>query len=173
MDKENDVYTLRTGNAEKKAEFKERTRKLKEEKNISQREIYEAGLKVYEKGNSEAQILNRRNKTIAERDTFFNLFIERNKLIIAYNRQLRNKNKRYKDYTDEKDVINVFDEEGRELDAIPNNQDKIKYKQLKFWFVKCITVYVIHIFFLLFFNRAKWINYCYFIFICANLILFF
>ena len=81
--KENDVYTLRVGNADKKADFKSRTQKLKEEKNITQREIYEAGLRVYEKGNSEAQILNRRNKTIAERDTLFNLFIQKNKLIVA------------------------------------------------------------------------------------------
>ena len=131
--KENDVYTLRVGNADKKADFKSRTQKLKEEKNITQREIYEAGLRVYEKGNSEAQILNRRNKTIAERDTLFNLFIQKNKLIVAYNRQLRNKNKRYKDYTDEKDVINVFDEEGKELDTLPQKESKFKVKKLDFF----------------------------------------
>ena len=131
--KENDVYTLRVGNADKKADFKSRTQKLKEEKNITQREIYEAGLRVYEKGNSEAQILNRRNKTIAERDTLFNLFIQKNKLIVAYNRQLRNKNKRYKDYTDEKDVINVFDEEGKELDTLPQKETKFKVKKLDFF----------------------------------------
>ena len=131
--KENDVYTLRVGNADKKADFKSRTQKLKEEKNITQREIYEAGLRVYEKGNSEAQILNRRNKTITERDTLFNLFIQKNKLIVAYNRQLRNKNKRYKDYTDEKDVINVFDEEGKELDTLPQKESKFKVKKLDFF----------------------------------------
>lgn len=133
MAKENDVYTLRVGSADKKENFKRRTQKLKEEKNISQREIYEAGLKVFEKGNSEAQILNRRNKTISERDTFFNLFIERNKLITAYNRQLRNKNKRYKDYTDEKDVIIVFDEEGNPLDTIPQKEGKFKVTKLDFF----------------------------------------
>ena len=131
--KENDVYTLRVGSADKKDDFKSRTQKLKEEKNITQREIYEAGLRVYEKGNSEAQILNRRNKTITERDTLFNLFIQKNKLIVAYNRQLRNKNKRYKDYTDEKDVINVFDEEGKELDTLPQKESKFKVKKLDFF----------------------------------------
>ena len=131
--KENDVYTLRVGSADKKDDFKSRTQKLKEEKNITQREIYEAGLRVYEKGNSEAQILNRRNKTITERDTLFNLFIQKNKLIVAYNRQLRNKNKRYKDYTDEKDVINVFDEEGKELDTLPQKETKFKVKKLDFF----------------------------------------
>lgn len=133
MAKENDVYTLRVGSADKKENFKRRTQKLKEEKNISQREIYEAGLKVYEKGHSEAQILNRRNKTIAERDTFFNMFIERNKLITAYNRQLRNKNKRYKYYTDEKDVVFVFDEEGKPIDTIPQKETRFKVKSLDFY----------------------------------------
>ena len=128
MANENDVYTLRTGNADKKKEFKQRTQKLKEEKNISQREIYEAGLKVFEEGRSEAQILNRRNKTIAERDTFFNLFIEKNLLITSYNRQLRNKNKRYKDYTDEKDVVNVYDIDGKPLTEMPTKKPNTKLK---------------------------------------------
>jgi len=125
----NDLYNFRAGSEEKKKDFQDRTRKLNEN-NVSAREIYEAGLRVFEKGNSEAQILNRRNKTIAERDTFFNMFIERNKLIMAYNRQLRNKNKRYKDYDDEKDVVFVFDEEGKPLDTIPTKQGKIKFKKL-------------------------------------------
>lgn len=128
-----DQYNFRVGSADKKKDFQRRTKKLKEEKKVSAREIYEAGLRVYEKGNSEAQILNRRNKTIAERDTFFNSFIERNKLITAYNRQLRNKNKRYKDYTDEKDIIRVFDEEGKELDALPRKETNFKVKKLEFF----------------------------------------
>ena len=126
-----DQYNFRVGSADKKKDFQRRTKKLKEEKKVSAREIYEAGLRVYEKGNSEAQILNRRNKTIAERDTFFNSFIERNKLITAYNRQLRNKNKRYKDYTDEKDIIRVFDEEGKELDTLPRKETNFKVKKLE------------------------------------------
>lgn len=131
--KENDVYTLRVGSAEKKADFKSRTQELKENQNITQREIYEAGLRVFEKGHSEAQILNRRNKTISERDIFFNLFIEKNRLITAYNRQLRNKNKRYKDFTDEKDVIFVFDEEGNLLDKVPQKQGNFKVTKLDFF----------------------------------------
>ena len=126
-----DQYNFRVGSADKKKDFQRRTKKLKEEKKVSAREIYEAGLRVYEKGNSEAQILNRRNKTIAERDTFFNSFIERNKLITAYNRQLRNKSKRYKDYTDEKDIIRVFDEEGKELDTLPRKETNFKVKKLE------------------------------------------
>ena len=93
-----DQYNFRVGTAQKKADFQSRTNKLKEEKNVSAREIYEAGLRVFEQGTSEAQILNRRNKTIAERDIFFNLFLDRNSRIIAFNRQLRNKSKRYNNY---------------------------------------------------------------------------
>lgn len=131
--KENDVYTLRVGNADKKAEFKSRTQKLKEEKNITQREIYEAGLKVYEKGNSEAQILNRRNKTISERDLFLSMLIDSNLKIMAYNRQLRNKNKRYKDYDDDKDVINIFDENGNQIKEVSQKDHKFKIKKLDFF----------------------------------------
>jgi len=128
-----DQYNFRVGSADKKKDFQRRTKKLKEEKQVSPREIYEAGLRVYEKGNSEAQILNRRNKTISERDTLFNLFIEKNRLITAYNRQLRSKNKRYKDYTDDKDVLFVFDEEGKELDKLPTKETKFKIKSLDFY----------------------------------------
>ena len=71
-----DQYNFRVGTAQKKADFQSRTNRLKEEKNISAREIYEAGLKVFEEGDSEAQILYRRNKTISERDTLFNMFFE-------------------------------------------------------------------------------------------------
>lgn len=120
-----DQYNFRVGTAEKKDDFKRRTNKLKEEKNISAREIYEAGLKVYEKGNSEAQILNRRNKAISERDIFFNLFVDRNSKIIALNRQLRNKNKRYNNYTDEKDVLFIYDENGNQLNQIRITDEEI------------------------------------------------
>lgn len=128
-----DQYNFRVGSADKKKDFQRRTNKLKEEKNVSAREIYEAGLKVYEKGNSEAQILNRRNKTISERDALFNLFLEKNKLIVAYNRQLRHKNNRYKDYDDEKDVLFVFDEEGKPMEALPSKEGKLKFKQVRFF----------------------------------------
>ena len=128
-----DQYNFRVGSAEKKKDFKDRTNKLKEEKNVSAREIYEAGLRVFENGNSEAQILNRRNKTISERDMFFNLFIDSNLKIKAYNRQLRNKNERYRDYTDKKDVLTVYDKDGNELKELPSKDGKIKFKKLEFF----------------------------------------
>lgn len=124
-----DQYNFRVGTAQKKADFQSRTNKLKEEKNVSAREIYEAGLRVFEQGTSEAQILNRRNKTIAERDIFFNLFLDRNSRIIAFNRQLRNKSKRYNNYSDDKDVLIIFDDEGNELNQIQLNDETIKLKK--------------------------------------------
>ena len=87
------------------------------------------GLKVFEKGLSEQQILNRRNKTLAERDIFFNLFLEKNLLIINFNKQLRDKNKRYKDYTREKDVLMLFDKNGNELKPIQLDDETIKLKK--------------------------------------------
>ena len=128
-----DLYNIRVGSEDKKKEFKRRTANIKEECKATPRDIYEAGLKVFEEGDSEAQILYRRNKTVSERDTFFNLFIDRNKRITAFNRQLRNKNKRYKDYTDEKDVVFVFDEEGKPLETIPKKQGKFKVTKLEFF----------------------------------------
>lgn len=124
-----DQYNFRVGSAQKKADFQSRTNKLKEEKNVSAREIYEAGLRVFEQGTSEAQILNRRNKTISERDIFFNLFLDRNSRIIAFNRQLRNKSKRYNNYSDDKDVLIIFDDEGNELNQIQLNDETIKLKK--------------------------------------------
>lgn len=128
-----DQYNFRVGTAEKKAEFKDRTNRLKEEKNITAREIYEAGLKVYENGRSEVQILNRRNKAISERDMFLEMFLQSNNKITALNRQLRYKNNRYKDYTDEKDVIKIYDRNGEEIKEVPPKDHKFKIKKLDFF----------------------------------------
>lgn len=117
-----DLYNFRAGNNETKKEFQQRTEKLKE-KNISPRDIYEAGLMVFEAGNTEQQLLFRRNKTITERDVFFNLFIDRNIKISALNRMLRNKNNRYNDFDDNKDVIKLFNKDGAELQTVPLNDD--------------------------------------------------
>ena len=128
-----DLYNFRVGDESKKKEFQRRTRKLKKDRNITQKEIYEAGLKVFEKGDSEAQILHRRNKIISERDFYLSSLIEHNLLITAYNRKLRNKNKRYANYTDEKDVIKIFNENGDEIKEVPHKDPNIKYKKLDFF----------------------------------------
>ena len=48
---------------------------------------------------------------------------------MAYNRQLRNKNNRYKDYDDNKDVITIYDENGDEIKAAPKKDRKFKIKK--------------------------------------------
>ena len=124
-----DQLNFRVGSKEKKDEFINRTKSLRKSKKISSRDIYEAGLRVFEKGESEQQILDRRSKTISERDVFFNLFIDRNSKLVAYNRRLRNKNKRYNNYKDDKDVILVYDKDGNKLNQIDLTEDDVELKK--------------------------------------------
>ena len=123
-----DQYNFRVGSEEKKEEIRKRTNALREEQNISAREIYEAGLRVYERGSNIQQLLDRRSKAISERDIFLNLFIDRNLKIMALNRRLRNKSDRYNDYHDEKDVLIIYDEFGDQITNINLTKDQQKLK---------------------------------------------
>ena len=123
-----DQYNFRVGSEEKKEEIRKRTNALREERNISAREIYEAGLRVFERGSNIQQLLDRRGKAISERDIFLNLLIDRNSKITVLNRALRNKSDRYNNYDDHKDVLIIYDEYGDQITNIDLTDDQQKLK---------------------------------------------
>ena len=123
-----DLYNIRVGSEDKKKEFRRRTANIKEECKATPRDIYEAGLKVYEKGKTINHILNRRDKTITERDIYLYLLIDSNKRIIGFNRQLKNKSDRYKELADDDNVLYLYDENGNEITQIELDAEKLLLK---------------------------------------------
>ena len=110
-----DTMTIRAGSIEKRDEFKKRFKNLKP-KGYTQADIVEVGLITLESGNKEQQLLNKREKAIAERDELIKEIITKNKLIEAYNRQLKDQYaNRYKDHAIDKDVKIMYDSEGNEI----------------------------------------------------------
>ena len=113
----NDSMTIRAGSEEKKEDFKQRCKKLKSN-GITQAKIFEDGLFMNEKQKTptEEYLINKRAMVIAERDEAIKNVIAKNKLIEAYNRQLKDKySNRYKEYTPTTDVRILYDSEGNEM----------------------------------------------------------
>lgn len=123
-----DLYNIRVGSEDKKKEFKRRTANIKEECKATPRDIYEAGLKVYEKDKTIDHILNRRDKTITERDIYLYLLIDSNKRIMGFNRQLKNNSGRYKDLADDENVLYLYDENGNEITQIELDAETLLLK---------------------------------------------
>lgn len=116
--KTSDYVGFRAKTEKQKEEFYNRANTLKD-KGISKADIFEAGLLALESGNSEEQILRRKNKEINERNELLKEALDINKRIEAYNRQLKFKpNGRYKeiDFLDNVLTINIFDKEGNEIE---------------------------------------------------------
>lgn len=111
----NDSMTIRTGSEEKKKSFKDRSKELKAN-GYTQSDIFEAGLLALEKGYGEQQILYKKNKMIAERDNALHEVIEKNQMIEAYNRQLKDRySNRYKELDVNDNIKKIYDSEGNEL----------------------------------------------------------
>ena len=109
MANNNDSMTIRAGSKEKKEDFKIRCKNLKA-KHITQAEIFEAGLLALEGGNTEQQIIYKKNKTIAERDEAILKVKDSNMRIEAYNRQLKDRYKsRYGELSLDDNIINLYD----------------------------------------------------------------
>lgn len=88
-----DSFTVRAGSESKKEDFKKRCKNLKNSKGCTQADIFEAGLMALEGGTDEQSIIYRKQKAISKRDNAIAEVNSLNKLIEAYNRQLKNKNK--------------------------------------------------------------------------------
>lgn len=110
-----DLIGVRAGSEEKKEELKKRCKELKKD-GYTTADILEIGLITLEKGNSEKQLINKREKAILERDELIKEINTKNKLIEAYNRQLIDKySNRYKDHAIDKDIRILYDSEGNEI----------------------------------------------------------
>lgn len=115
--KTSDYVGFRAKTEKQKEEFYNRADTLKE-KGISKADIFEAGLLALENGNSEEQILRKKNVLINERDSYLKKASDNNKRIEAYNRQLQDRFSRYEnlDFKDNVLTIEVYDKEGNKLE---------------------------------------------------------
>lgn len=115
--KTSDYVGFRAKTEKQKEEFYNRADTLKE-KGISKADIFEAGLLALENGNSEEQILRRKNVLINERNEYLNKAMDSNLRIEAYNRQLYNRFSRYKDldFKDNVLTIEISDKEGNKIE---------------------------------------------------------
>ena len=97
-------------------EDKEVLRKRIKETGLSAEELFEEALAIHEMPNSEATLLQRKQKAINERDIAINTIIERNNYIQALNRRLKNKNpSRYRNLDAEDGVVEIFDKDNNKL----------------------------------------------------------
>ncbi len=97
-------------------EDKEALRKRIKETGLSAEELFEEALAIHEMPNSEATLLQRKQKAINERDIAINTIIERNNYIQALNRRLKNKNpSRYRNLEVEDGVVEIFDKDNNKL----------------------------------------------------------
>lgn len=111
-----DIFNFRTGSHEKKEELKKRTDKLKKTKDITQREIYEAGLLVHEGQHQESSFLNKKTREIATRNDMLDELIKSNAAIQAYNLRLKSLNpQRYKHLNKDDGIIKLFNENGNRI----------------------------------------------------------
>lgn len=111
-----DIFNFRTGTPEKKKELKERTSKLKNSKDITQKDIYINGLLVEEGKDEEQTVLNKKNLKKAVRNEALDLVIESNAVIRAYNLRLKALNpKRYKFLDEDEGTIKLYDEKGNRI----------------------------------------------------------
>ena len=110
-----DYVGFRAKHEQQKEEFYNRAETLKD-KGFTKADIFEAGLLALENGNSEEQLLRKKNVLINERDSYLKKASDNNKRIEAYNRQLKNRFSRYEklDFKDNVLPIQVFDTEGNE-----------------------------------------------------------
>ena len=113
--KNSDYVGFRAKTEKQKEDFYNRSETLKS-KGISKADIFEAGLLALESGNSEEQILRRKNVLINKRDKHLREASDSNKRIEAYNRQLIDRFSRYEnlDVNDNVLTIEVSDKEGNE-----------------------------------------------------------
>ena len=112
--KTSDYVGFRAKTEEQKEEFYNRANTLKD-KGISKADIFEAGLLALENGNSEEQILRKKNVIINKRNSYLKEASDNNKRIEAYNRQLKTRfSERYKnlDVKDNVLTIEVTDSSG-------------------------------------------------------------
>lgn len=97
-------------------EDKEALRKRIKETGLSAEELFEEALAIHEMPNSEATLLQRKQKAINERDIAINTIIERNNYIQALNRRLKNKNpSRYRNLEVEDGIVEIFDKDNNKL----------------------------------------------------------
>ena len=105
--KTSDYVGFRAKTEEQKEEFYNRANTLKD-KGISKADIFEAGLLALENGNSEEQILRKKNVLINKRNSYLKEASDNNKRIEAYNRQLKTRfSERYKNLDVKDNVLTI------------------------------------------------------------------
>lgn len=112
MAKKDNLIGFRTPTEKEKERIKEEAENL----GLSMYELVISGLKAERKINSESDILHRKKKAVNERNKYISLVNERNLLIEALNKQLKDKYKsKYKELSEEDQVINIYNDKGNRL----------------------------------------------------------
>lgn len=112
MVKKDNLIGFRTPTEEEKIRIKEEAEAL----GLSMYDLVISGLKAEKNINSESDILHRKKKAINERNKYISKVNEKNSLIEALNRQLKNKySKKYKDLPEEDQVLNIYNDKGNRL----------------------------------------------------------
>lgn len=111
MAKKDNLIGFRTPTEKDKEKIKEEAEAL----GLSMYELVISGLKAEKKINSESDLLHRKKQAINERDRYISKVNEKNSLIEALNRQLKNKYSKYEELSDQDKVLNIYDEKGNRL----------------------------------------------------------
>ena len=111
MAKKDNLIGFRTPTEKDKEKIKEEAEAL----GLSMYELVISGLKAEKNINSESDLLHRKKQAINERDRYISKVNEKNSLIEALNRQLKNKYSKYEELSDQDKVLNIYDEKGNRL----------------------------------------------------------
>ena len=94
---------------------KDRIKKEAEALGLSIYDLVISGLKVEKKTNSESNILHRKKQAVNERNDYISKVIEKNALIKALNRQLKDRFSKYEELSEEDQVVNIYNDKGNRL----------------------------------------------------------